>query len=524
MGRLAWSGLALCGALVTAACGNETAIVVEVSLSPALAAQLEESGGDFETLRIWVGHPTENPAVFTGSADAYFTTAMRRHDLAVPFRYLLEPGADDVATIGPMMLAAGVGTEPADARLPFRLAGFAAATSSVSFAAGEIRVVPLVLGPPAGAQGTIGDACIIWGLDTQRPQRISASDDLDCDGAVGADDCDDLDPRLNHLDVDGDGVSSCDGDCMDIPDDRVPWLDPALVHPGATDPGGSHECSHIDWGCAGRCGDAARDGDGSGSTECGRVTASHGVCEVLPADCDEALAGNQVDPEGAAEACNGKDDACDGFLPPPLPCMIPGGAAGECFFGEVKCDELRGEYASVAGALECKRLPGPLSDFTAPPLLCGSAPSESCQRSDDPVACAFPTSSFARADCTVSLSPTSEPCLPNRIALALPGIQLPASCAWHVVGGSRQAEWEIGFVDANAADDATPMPSVTACAPHLAVRSHVRRPADRTVLLLFVSPENPLLGARPLLVHLSGEDNGQLCSRDLACVFSATPE
>jgi hypothetical protein len=52
------------------------------------------------------------------------------------------------------------------------------------------------------------------------------ADDEDCDGTLTADDCDDTDASLNAEDVDGDGHSSCDGDCDD---------DDATTHPGASD-------------------------------------------------------------------------------------------------------------------------------------------------------------------------------------------------------------------------------------------------------------------------------------------------
>ena len=48
---------------------------------------------------------------------------------------------------------------------------------------------------------------------------MSCSTDLDEDGfapiAAGGRDCDDTDPALNGLDADGDGQSTCEGDCDD---------------------------------------------------------------------------------------------------------------------------------------------------------------------------------------------------------------------------------------------------------------------------------------------------------------------
>ena len=49
--------------------------------------------------------------------------------------------------------------------------------------------------------------------------------DGDGDGYPADVDCDDLNPALNYDDVDGDGVSTCDGDC----DDMDPWRSPSMV-------------------------------------------------------------------------------------------------------------------------------------------------------------------------------------------------------------------------------------------------------------------------------------------------------
>lgn len=52
--------------------------------------------------------------------------------------------------------------------------------------------------------------------------------DLDRDGYhaswCGGDDCDDLDPTLTPIDADGDGFSTCRGDCLDRSRDARPGL------------------------------------------------------------------------------------------------------------------------------------------------------------------------------------------------------------------------------------------------------------------------------------------------------------
>ena len=93
--------------------------------------------------------------------------------------------------------------------------------------------------------------------------------DQDGDGSPAGIDCDDEDPTLEELDLDGDDFSTCEGDC----DDTDPALTPA-------------------------------DGDGDGSTACD-----------VPPDCDDT---NAAAWPGAPELCDGIDNSCQGLDPDEL--------------------------------------------------------------------------------------------------------------------------------------------------------------------------------------------------------------
>ena len=187
-------------------------------------------------------------------------------------------------------------------------------------------------------------------------ELCNAIDD-DCDGAVPADegdadqdgsltcaDCDDADAALEALDTDGDGVSTCAGDCDDTD---------AGTYPGAGDfpfDGVDSDCSGIDGvdadgdGFAGLqfsgslppalqvlldCDDAdpllnLADADADGSTTCaGDCDDGDASVEGLDADGDGSTTCDgdcdDADPAvapGLTEICDGVDTDCDGTLPP----------------------------------------------------------------------------------------------------------------------------------------------------------------------------------------------------------------
>jgi len=112
----------------------------------------------------------------------------------------------------------------------------------------------------------------------------SETRDSDSDGDVLCEDCDDQASYLNSEDWDGDGLSSCDGDCDDYDED---------VHPGAVPT--CDGAADVDSDCDGEQDVGWVDGDEDGLAPC-------------EGDCDDEDASVHA---LAEETCNGVDDDCD---------------------------------------------------------------------------------------------------------------------------------------------------------------------------------------------------------------------
>ena len=127
-----------------------------------------------------------------------------------------------------------------------------------------------------------GDGLLFDDVTISCPDLETACDDGADNDGDGDIDCDDTDCTG---DLDGDGVSACDGDCDD--------LDPAMF------PGAGEVCDGVDNDCDGTVDAVDDDGDGYVSIDCGGD------------DCDDADPAINL---GTAEAQNGADDDCDGLV------------------------------------------------------------------------------------------------------------------------------------------------------------------------------------------------------------------
>ena len=159
--------------------------------------------------------------------------------------------------------------------------------------------------------------------------------DADCDGVLDSDDCapddpdvspneteacngvdDDCDSEIDEgFDADGDGVTTCAGDCDDT--------DPTAYE-------GAEEA----------CGDGI-DNDCDGIIDNGPDTDDDGDGVCTPADCDDTEAGTYP---GATELCNGVDEDCDTEIDEGFDADGDGffdGAVADCVaaYEQVDCDD-----------------------------------------------------------------------------------------------------------------------------------------------------------------------------------------
>lgn len=342
--RLLVRGAALAACVGLAACSGETGILLRVSRdsdAPAVVPRLHLAIGVRAAADVTVGAtatPVDLPT-YVDDVVATETIDTSGVDLATaPYEVLLAPSAELPIATGLELAAIGLDTES-----PANVIGFGAIGHEVHFVRGEVLQFEISLAPVTAPVadpgrrdcGTLGDGtlplyacrrgCIRYtGDDGDR--WIGAHDDIDCDGDPHGSDCDDYDWTVNHnatdicgngknddcagvaddgQDRDGDGLTPCDGDCVDNP--AIPGS--AQIHPGAT------EDLHngIDDDCSDLC-DDADDRDHDTYTASGFRTTSPDAtdrsCAAATPDCNDQV--EAINPGATEVDRNGFDDDCDG--------------------------------------------------------------------------------------------------------------------------------------------------------------------------------------------------------------------
>jgi hypothetical protein len=334
-------------AAALAACSSDTTILLRVTRDATVAASVPRLH-----VALGVRAPSDVLAPATGdpptatvptyvddvaAIDRVDTSAV---DLAAaPYEILLHPSQQLTLDTG-LELAAVAFDGDGDTAKPL---AFGALGHEVHFHQGEELIYEITLtavggvtadparrdcGTLAGAASSIfacrpgcvrftGDRGAVW---------IGAQDDIDCDGDAHGSDCDDYDWTVNHratdicnngknddctggvddgVDRDGDGLTPCQGDCVDNP--QVPGSKD--IHPGAVDD--PHD--GVDNNCSGRC-DETDDVDGDTWTKTGFRTTDPSpidrACAAAAPDCNDNVA--SINPGATEIDGNGFDDDCNG--------------------------------------------------------------------------------------------------------------------------------------------------------------------------------------------------------------------
>ncbi len=353
-----WPALALVcvSAATVAACGSDTAIVLEIHKAPGVSSEVFR-------LQVFagVGHDEDlfDPAWWVSAEldDSEAEVTLDDEMAAATYRYLVRPGG-------------GLGL---DTDLVFAVAGyknsadpkpvvFGHSSTPLHFGEGEVRIYDFPLVTFADARhGVTPTGCAWWDDLGNRVKRdaIVPREDGDCDSYrqdpdAEVDcvlDCNDRDPAIHPAqaevcadgidqnccddndgrdDLDGDGFARCGSatsDCVDLaPGTQGPSnvfgeeVPSAQIHPGAID-----VCDGLDNDCSGGCdsGDGY-DPDDDNYLNCrssdGELAGVHRLpdrCDASELDCLETVrpggpAPGTVHPGAFDDTCDGWDNNCDG--------------------------------------------------------------------------------------------------------------------------------------------------------------------------------------------------------------------
>lgn len=229
--------------------------------------------------------------------------------------------------------------------------------------------------------------------------------------------------------------------------------------------------------------------------ECYRARVRDTVVRLLPADdrdCDGSPAGADCDDgddevfPGALEACDGKDNDCDGKKAPALvPCF--GAVGGECKAGQRSC-----QSGKLEGACQ-------LAGDPVPQIFC--ARYESCE-AVDPYRCSAAVKPQL-VSCTLETKPGGGSCGAGEIALGRP--QWSEDCLWKLVSAGG---FEASIIDAGKCNEA-----------RLSVKAVDGGATSGTVVVeYFVGKERQPVRVREYSITLKSADPcGEKASSRLSC-------